>query len=159
MRITVAGWEFTIGPVQAVVLGLILFAAVWLALKVLGLLAATFRFLNGDETAISRYFDRNRERKGYKALSEGMMALASGEARLALIRAQTAERLLGKPELTTLLVAQAAEASGDHKRATEAYKTLLQGRCHALCRRPGAVAAETGRGRPRNRAETGGKGV
>jgi HemY protein len=126
MRITVAGWEFTIGPVQAVVLGLVIFLAVWLTLKVLGLLGATFRFLNGDETAISRYFDRNRERKGYKALSEGLMALASGEPRLALTRAQNAERLLGKPELTTLLVAQAAEAAGDRKRATEAYKTLLQ---------------------------------
>jgi HemY protein len=125
MRIIVAGWEFTIGPVQALVLGLLLIATVWIALKVLGLLGAGIRFLNGDETAISRYFDRNRERKGYRALSEGMMALASGETRLALTRAQTAERLLGKPELTTLLVAQAAEAAGDHKRATEAYKALL----------------------------------
>ncbi|WP_128516372.1 heme biosynthesis protein HemY [Tabrizicola thermarum] len=126
MRIIVAGWEFTIGPVQAVIIALLTVVAVWLLLKVLGLLGATFRFLNGDETAISRYFDRNRERKGYKALSEGLMALASGEPRLALIRAQNAERLLGKPELTTLLVAQAAEAAGDRKRATEAYKTLLQ---------------------------------
>jgi HemY protein len=126
LRVVVAGWEFTIGPVQAVVIGVLLFVAVWLSLKVLGLLGATFRFLNGDETAISRYFDRNRERKGYKALSEGMMALASGEPRLALTRAQNAERLLGKPELTTLLVAQAAEAAGDRKRATDAYKTLLK---------------------------------
>jgi HemY protein len=111
--------------VQGLVLGLLLLAAVWLALKLLGLIGAVIRFLNGDETAISRYFDRNRERKGYRALSEGMMALASGEARLALSRAQTAERLLGKPELTTLLVAQAAEAAGDRKQATEAYKALL----------------------------------
>jgi HemY protein len=125
MRILVGGWEFTIGPMQAVVLGILLFVAVWLVLKLLGLLGATVRFLNGDETAISRYFDRNRERKGYRALSEGMMALASGEPRLALTRAQTAERLLGKPELTTLLVAQAAEAAGDRKRATDAYKLLL----------------------------------
>ncbi len=125
LRIIVAGWEFTIGPVQALVLGLLLILAVWLLLKALGLLGAIFRFLNGDETALSRYFDRNRERKGYRALSEAMMALASGEPRLALSRAQNAERLLGKPELTTLLVAQAAEAAGDRKRATEAYKTLL----------------------------------
>jgi HemY protein len=124
-RIIIAGWEFTIGPVQAVILGTILLLAVWLILKLLGLLGAIVRFLNGDETAISRYFDRNRERKGYRALSEGMMALASGEARLALSRAQAAERLLGKPELTTLLVAQAAEAAGDRKQATEAYKVLL----------------------------------
>ncbi len=126
MRVIVAGWEFSIGPVQAVVLALILLITVWLALKLLGLVGAVIRFLNGDETAISRYFDRNRERRGYRALSEGMMALASGEARLALTRAQAAERLLGKPELTTLLVAQAAEAAGDRKQATEAYKALLQ---------------------------------
>jgi HemY protein len=48
--------------------------------KLTGLLIATFKFLNGM-TAISRYFSRNRERKGYEALSEGMMALASGEGR------------------------------------------------------------------------------
>ena len=125
MRVIVAGWEFTIGPVQAVVLGIVLFVTVWLVLKLLGLLSATVHFLNGDETAISRYFNRNRERKGYLALSEAMMALASGEARIALTRAQAAERLLDKPELTTLLVAQAAEAAGDRKRATEAYKVLL----------------------------------
>ncbi len=125
MRITVAGWEFTIGPLPAVIVGLLLVIGVWLLIRILGLIAAVFRFLNGDETAISRYFDRNRERKGYKALSEGMMALASGEPRLALARAQTAEKLLGKPELTTLLVAQSAEASGDKARAAEAYKALL----------------------------------
>lgn len=126
MRVLVAGWEFTISPLHAVVLALVLFLTVWVVLKLLGLLGATLRFLNGDETAISRYFDRNRERKGFRAFSEGMMALASGEPRLALARAQTAERLLGRPELTTLLIAQAAEAAGDHARAAEAYKTLLQ---------------------------------
>jgi HemY protein len=125
MRILVAGWEFTIGPVQAVVLALVLLVIVWLALKVLGFLGAVFRFASGDVTAIKRYLNRRSEQRGYRALSEGMMALASGEPRLALTRAQTAERLLGKPELTTLLVAQAAEALGDRNRATEAYKTLL----------------------------------
>ena len=111
MRITVAGWEFTIGPVQAVILALITILAVWLLLKALGLLGATFRFLNGDETAISRYFDRNRERKGYRALSEGLMALASGEPRLALTRAQAAERLLGKPEISDFLMPQTMNRS------------------------------------------------
>jgi HemY protein len=90
-----------------------------------GLLVAVLRFLSGDETAVSRYFDRNREQKGYQALTEGMLALASGEPRTALVRAQRAERYLGRPELTTLLTAQAAELSGDGARATEAYKALL----------------------------------
>jgi HemY protein len=126
VRISLAGMEFNFGPVQAVILVLLLLAALWLTLKVLGFLAATVKFLNGDETAISRYFDRNRERKGYAALSDSLVALASGENATALARARAAERLLGKPELTTLLMAQAAEASGDSRIAVNAYKALLQ---------------------------------
>lgn len=125
IRISAAGYEFTLGPLQAVIGALLLVAAVWLLMKTIGFVVATLRFMNGDETAISRYFDRNRERKGYQALSDGFLALASGEGRLALMRAQRAEKYLARPELTTLLVAQASEAAGDSARATEAYKKLL----------------------------------
>ena len=125
LRISAAGLEFTLGPVQAVIAALLLLALVWLVLKLLGLLSATLHFLNGDETAISRYFDRNRERKGYAAMSEALVALASGESAAAMNRARAAERLLKKPELTTLLVAQAAEASGDGRAAVNAWKSLL----------------------------------
>ena len=125
IQIAVAGWEFTLGPLQATIGALLLLLVLWGVMKLAGLLVATLRFLNGDETAISRYFDRNRERRGYQALNDGLLALASGEGRLALIKAQRAARYLERPDLTTLLVAQAAEASGDGKRATDAYKTLL----------------------------------
>ncbi len=125
IQIVAAGWEFTLGPIQAVVLLLVALALLWLLLKLIGLVIATIHFLNGDETAISRYFDRNRERNGYKALNDGMLALAAGDGRLALLRAKRAEKYLSNPALTTLLIAQAAEAAGDTKRATEAYKTLL----------------------------------
>lgn len=125
IRIAAAGYEFTLGPLQAVIVLLALMVVIWLFMKIIGLIVATLRFLNGDETALSRYFDRDRQRKGYQALSDGFLALASGEGRLALLRAQRAEKYLGRPELTTLLVAQAAEAAGDGKRATEAYKALL----------------------------------
>ncbi|MDQ2065219.1 heme biosynthesis HemY N-terminal domain-containing protein [Xinfangfangia sp. CPCC 101601] len=126
VRITALGMEFTLGPLQAVVGILLLFGLVWLGLRILAFLVATVRFLNGDETAISRYFDRNRERKGYAAMSEALIALASGESAAALQRAKTAEKLLRKPELTTLLLAQAAEANGDGRMAVNAYKSLLQ---------------------------------
>ena len=69
---------------------------------------------------------RNRERKGFDALSEGMMALASGEGRLAMSKASKAERYLRKPELTNLITAQAAEMIGDTKKADQVYKELLQ---------------------------------
>lgn len=125
LRVQIAGWEFTLTPLAAVITALVLMALIWVLMKVVGLLVATLRFLNGDETAISRYFDRNRERRGYKAMSEAMLAIAAGEGRLALMRAQRAERYLQKPELTNLLVAQAAELAGDGRRAESAYKALL----------------------------------
>ncbi len=125
LRLAFGGWEFTLGPVQAAVAFLTALVALWIVLKLVGLLMATFRFLNGDETAISRFFDRNREARGYQALADGLLALAAGEGRLALIKAERAESYLDRPELTNLIVAQAAEAAGDSKKATGAYKALL----------------------------------
>ena len=84
IRITAAGYEFTLGALQAVILVLVTMAALWLLMKLIGLIVAVLRFINGDETALTRYFDRNRERKGYEALAEGMLAVASGEGKLAL---------------------------------------------------------------------------
>lgn len=125
VMVTVAGVEYTLGPLQTVIALIALVVLVWLALKLAALLVAVLKFLNGDETALSRYFDRNREKKGYQALSEGLMALASGEGRMAMDKARKAERFLKKPELTNLLTAQAAEMAGDKRKATEVYKQLL----------------------------------
>ena len=124
--VTMAGTEITLSPLQLAfgLGGLVLL--VWLFLKLISFLVATFKFLNGDETAISRYFDRNRERKGFEALSEGMMALASGEGHLAMTKASRAERLLNEPQLTTLLAAQAAEMVGDKTKAEQAYRKLVE---------------------------------
>lgn len=125
VRVAIADTEFTLGPLESVIGLLVLVVAVWLVLKIVGLIVAFLRFLNGDETAISRYFARNRERKGYDTLAEGMMALASGDGRVALAKAAKAEKLLRRPDLTTLLTAQAAEQAGDRARAEAAYKQLL----------------------------------
>jgi len=126
VMITMGGVEFSLGPFQTAIALMALVAATWLAIKLMALLVATLKFLNGDETAISRYFDRNREKKGYQALADGLMALSSGEGRLAMDKARKAEKFLKKPELTNLIVAQAAEMSGDSKKAEEVYKTLLK---------------------------------
>lgn len=123
--VDVAGQEFTLSPIEMVFALGAMIVAVWLGLKLLALLVATFKFLNGDETAISRYFDRNRERKGYEALSEGMMALASGEGHLAMTKAARADKYLQQPQLTNLLTAQAAEMTGDRRKAEDTYKKLL----------------------------------
>ncbi|SFT96407.1 heme biosynthesis protein HemY [Sedimentitalea nanhaiensis] len=126
VQITLAGTEYTFGPLQSVIAAAILVFLVWLGLKLLSLLVATLKFLNGDETALSRYFDRNRERKGYQALSDGLLALASGEGKVAMSKAAKAEKYLHKPDLTNLLTAQAAELTGDTRKATETYKQLIK---------------------------------
>jgi HemY protein len=123
--LTVMGREFVLTPLLAVLGAVVLLLAVWLLFKAVGLLVATLRFLNGDETAISRYFNRRAERKGYEALAEGMMALAAGEGRLAIRKAERAEKYLGRPELTKLVVAQGAEMVGDRALATETFKALV----------------------------------
>lgn len=119
------GKEYIITPLLAVIGAVVLLLAVWILFKLVGLLVATLRFLNGDETAVSRYLDRRSERKGYEALGEGMMALAAGEGRLAIRKAERAGKYLGRPELTNLVVAQGAEMVGDKALATKTFKALV----------------------------------
>lgn len=126
IQITVMGTEVTLGPLESVIGLIVLFVAVWLLLKLFSLLVATWKFLSGDETALSRYFDRNRERKGLDALSEGMMALASGDGKGAMAKAEKAKKYLDKPTLTNLLTAQAAELAGDRRKAEETYRKMVQ---------------------------------
>lgn len=125
VRIVMAGQEFNLTPLMAVIALVLLVVAVWLLIKLVSLLVAVLRFINGDDTALSRYFQRNRQEKGYQALSEGLMALASGEGELAMAKAGKAERYLNKPALTNLITAQAAEISGNRRKAEETYKRLL----------------------------------
>ncbi len=126
VRLAIGTTEFTLSPIAAVVAALVLLALIWVTFKLVGLAVATLKFLNGDETAISRYFLRNRERRGFEAMADGLMALASGEGKLALVKAQRAEKFLNRPDLTNLISAQAAEMAGDHAKAEEVYKRLLQ---------------------------------
>lgn len=126
VRVALGDVEYNLGALQAVVILGIILLAFWVALKLAGFLVALLRFLNGDDTALSRYWDRNQERRGYQALSDAMVALAAGDSKDAMRGASRADRLLRKPELTNLITAQAAEMAGDTVRAEAAYKELLK---------------------------------
>jgi HemY protein len=125
VRIAFGSREFFVSPIGFIIGVVILVLVGLVLLKLLGLLVAVVRFLLGDETAISRYFSRSRERRGYAALSDGLLALAAGDSRMAMKKAHKADRLLARRDLTSLLTAQAAERSGDRNQAFEAYKALL----------------------------------
>lgn len=126
LQIRAMGVELNPGPLESILLLVLLVFLVWVFLKVLSLLSAVWKFLSGDETALSRYFDRNRERKGFDALSQGLMALANGEGSVAMAKAAKADKYLKKPELTNLLTAQAAEMAGDTRKAEETYRKLIE---------------------------------
>lgn len=125
LRLVYDGVEYTLGPVQLFVAVVLVVVLGWLVMRLIGLTIAVLRFVTGDETAINRYFHRARERKGYDALAEGMLAVASGEGRLAQDKAAKAAKYLDKPHVTDVLAAQAAEVSGDNARASELYRSLL----------------------------------
>lgn len=125
LMLTYDGTEYTLGPVTALVAALVLVVVGWAVLRLVGLGFAFLRFLMGDETAINRYFARSRQRKGYDALSEGMLAVASGEGKLAQDKAAKAAKYLDKPHVTDLLAAQAAEVAGDAGTAERVYRRLL----------------------------------
>ena len=126
IQLSVAGTEYFLGPLEVVIALMAFLLAAWVWFKVMGLVAAFLRFVAGDRTSIDRFFDRRRERKGFDALADGMIALASGESGMALSKASRAEKLLWRGELTSLLTAQASEQAGDAAQAEAAYKRLLE---------------------------------
>lgn len=67
-----------------------------------------------------------RQRRGYKALTQGMVAVAAGDAIEAKRLSRKAENLLADPPLTMLLSAQAAQLSGDEKAATKFFEAMTE---------------------------------
>ncbi len=126
VRVAFGGREVSVAPLAFVIAIALIFVLMWIVFRLAGLLTAFVRFLNGDETAFSRYWDRNRERRGFEALTEGLIALSSGEGAVAMAKAAKAEQLLARPELTQLVNAQAAEMAGDGNKASSYYKELLK---------------------------------
>lgn len=118
--------EYVLSPLMAVGVLAALLVVLWLVLKLIGLALAMLRFMNGDETAIRRYFMRNREKRGLDALLLSIIAQAEGDGKTAIAKAEKAHKLLNRPVMTNLLVAQAAEMKGNQSLAEDRYKALLE---------------------------------
>lgn len=94
--------------------------------KLLRLGSALLRFLLGDETALTRFWNRSKEKRGLEALTRGMIALAEGEPEKAESHAKRAGKMLGQNEMVLLLGAQIAEARGDADGARAQYRLLAK---------------------------------
>lgn len=118
ITVTVAGRAYetslVVGLVGIAVLGLslmLLWSLISFALKLPGLISLSNRV--------------RRRAKGIQAVSRGMVAVGSGDARSARAQAKEAERLLGAEPLTLLLKAQAAQLSGERAHAEAAFSSML----------------------------------
>ncbi|WP_119460630.1 heme biosynthesis HemY N-terminal domain-containing protein [Rhodospirillaceae bacterium SYSU D60014] len=76
-----------------------------------------------------RWFGRaraeRRRHKGYRALTQGMVAVAAGDADEAKRQARRAHQYLQEPPLTLLLAAQAAQLNGDETAAQRYFTAML----------------------------------
>ena len=82
-------------------------------------------FLTRAPDRIGVALKERRSKKGYKALTKGMVAVAAGDAHEAQAQVKKADGLLGEPPLTLLLKAQAAQLSGDETAASTFFKAML----------------------------------
>ena len=73
----------------------------------------------------ARFRADRRQKKGYLALSKGMVAVAAGDAKEARWQAAQAYKILDEPALTLLLSAQAAQLEGDDQGADQYFRAML----------------------------------
>ena len=84
-----------------------------------------WRFLRRAPRDLNLSVKAGRRRRGYRALTQGMVAVAAGEREEAARWARKAGALLDEPPLTMLLSAQAAQLSGDEAAAARYFTAML----------------------------------
>ena len=90
------------------------------------LLFQLVRWLWLGPRAIARGRQLRRQRRGYLALTQGLVSAAAGDPRGARRLARRANLLLGEPPLTLLLSAQAAQLEGEDELAKAYFEAMLE---------------------------------
>lgn len=111
------GYEIRSSLMIAALAVAILFAA-------LAILWTVIRAILRAPGSFESYLGRRRRDRGYKALSDGMIAVGAGDARSARKAAKESRTLLGAEPLPLLLTAQAAQLSGESADARTAFEAL-----------------------------------
>ena len=113
------GWR--LDSSVAVLAGLLAVAALLLA----GMIHF-YRWLIVSPKKIRLARQERRRRRGWRALTRGLVAAAAGDSHGARSAAEDAEALLGEPPVTLLLTAQAAQLDDDQKAAATAFRRMLE---------------------------------
>ena len=119
VALTWRGVEYDVSLMVA--LGVVAGLAVLLALA-----WGVIRFVFRIPSLVSLAAKARRREKGYAALSRGMVAVGSGDARAASRHAAEASKHLRDEPLAKLLRAQAAQLAGDRAGAVAAFREMLE---------------------------------
>ena len=103
----------------------VLAAAIAVAAAIVLAITAVVRFVWIGPRRIALARRRRRERLGYRALTQGLVAAAAGDPKRARRFARRADLLLEEPPLTLLLSAQAAQLEGDDHAARGYFEAML----------------------------------
>ena len=104
----------------SVLLGVVAIIAVIVALAY-----RIFLAIRRSPRTFKNYIADRCRKKGYVALTRGMVAVAAGDAEEARRQVKRADGLLGDPALTLLLSAQTAQLSGDTHAAQKFFTAML----------------------------------
>jgi len=112
------GYEIT----TSVLVGAVVLAVLSLLIT---LIWRSYTWLTGAPGAIGDWFHDRGRRKGFEALSHGLIAAGAGDTDAAAREVAAAEKYLGGAPLTLLLKAQTAQLRGEPAAARSAYETML----------------------------------
>ncbi len=118
IALTWEGWQVRTSLMTAAIVLLV-------GIVVLMLVLALLRALLRAPESMSIFFRTRRRSRGFNAVTQGMIAVGSGDVRRAQRQANEAERILGTEPLALLLRAQAAQLSGDRAAAEAAFTAML----------------------------------
>lgn len=104
--------------------GLMLLAVSLLGIAI-GILYRLWRGIVTTPRRIRHWASERRRRRGLAALTDGLVAIAAGDAEAARRQVRRTDLLLGEPPLTLLLSAQAAQLAGDEATAKRQFTAML----------------------------------
>jgi len=99
-------------------------AALVLLIAIVMLVWSIIRAILHTPKRIAASVRRRRGERGYDAVSRGLVAIGSGDARMARRMANDARRIAPNEPLTLLLTAQAAQLAGDRTEAEQTFRAM-----------------------------------
>ena len=106
----------------------VIMAVIGLIVTVLAIMMilSFLRGIFGTPRFLSNFFGNRRREKGYKALSQGLIAASAGDVDTARTLTKQSRKLLKDEPLVGLLGTQTALLEGNREAATENFKTMLE---------------------------------